>query len=81
MVRIATKEATGRPQDGPYYNGFCVQSDRSATDAWSAGDRELTRLDTRFSPAFTEDGIENFRQIIADERAAGRAPPQLKPAK
>ena len=32
-------------------------------------------------PAFTKDGIENLRQIIADERAAGRAPPQVKPAK
>jgi hypothetical protein len=31
--------------------------------------------------AFTEDGIECLRQIIADERAAGRAPPQVKPAK
>jgi len=31
--------------------------------------------------AFTEDGIENLRQIIADERAAGRAPPSVKPAK
>ena len=30
-------------------------------------------------PAFTKDGIENLRQIIADERAAGRAPPQVKP--
>ena len=32
-------------------------------------------------PAFTKDGIENLRQIIADERAAGRAPPQVKSAK
>jgi hypothetical protein len=33
--------------------------------------------------AFTEDGVENLRQIIADERAraAGRAPPSVKPAK
>jgi hypothetical protein len=30
---------------------------------------------------FTEDGIENLRQIIADERAAGRAPPSIKPAR
>ena len=29
-------------------------------------------------PAFTSDGIENLRQIIADQRAAGRAPPQVK---
>ena len=29
--------------------------------------------------AFTEDGIECLRQIIADERAAGNAPPQVKP--
>ena len=28
--------------------------------------------------AFTEYGIECLRQIIADERAAGRAPPQAK---
>jgi len=28
--------------------------------------------------AFTQDG--NLRQIIADQRAAGRAPPQTKPA-
>ncbi len=32
-------------------------------------------------PAFTQDGIENLRQIIADERAAGRAPPQAQPPK
>jgi hypothetical protein len=30
------------------------------------------------APAFTSDGIENLRQIIADQRAAGRAPPQVK---
>jgi hypothetical protein len=29
-------------------------------------------------PAFTKDGINNLRQIIAEERAAGRAPPQVK---
>ena len=29
--------------------------------------------------AFTEYGIECLRQIIADERAAGRAPPQVRP--
>ena len=29
--------------------------------------------------AFTEYGIECLRQIIADERAAGNAPPQVKP--
>jgi hypothetical protein len=32
-------------------------------------------------PAFTHDGIDNLRQIIADEPTAGRAPPQVKPAK
>jgi hypothetical protein len=32
-------------------------------------------------PAFTKDGIENLRQIIADERAAGRVPPQVNPTK
>jgi hypothetical protein len=32
-------------------------------------------------PAFARDGIENLRQIIADERAAGRAPPPVKSAK
>ena len=31
--------------------------------------------------AFTEDGIENLRQIISDERAAGRTLPSVKPAK
>ena len=31
--------------------------------------------------AFTEDGIENLRQIIVDEQTAGRAPPSIKPAK
>ena len=31
--------------------------------------------------AFTEDGIEHLRQIIVDERTAGRAPPSIKPAK
>jgi hypothetical protein len=30
---------------------------------------------------FTEYGIECLRQIIADERAAGRAPPRVNPAK
>jgi hypothetical protein len=32
-------------------------------------------------PAFTKDGIDNLRQIIADRRATGRAPPPVKPAK
>ena len=32
-------------------------------------------------PAFTEYGIECLRQIIADERAAGRAPLQTQPPK
>src|SRR5215470_925183 len=31
--------------------------------------------------AFTEDGIENLRQIVVDERTAGSAPPSIKPAK
>ena len=31
--------------------------------------------------AFTEYGIECLRQIIADERAAGNAPPQVKSTK
>jgi hypothetical protein len=31
-------------------------------------------------PAFTRDGIENLRQIIADERAAGCGP-SARPAK
>ena len=31
--------------------------------------------------AFTEYGIECLRQIIADERAAGNAPSQVKPPK
>lgn len=31
--------------------------------------------------AFTEDGIENLRQIIVDPRTAGRALPSIKPAK
>jgi hypothetical protein len=29
-------------------------------------------------PAVTRDGIECLRQIIADKRAAGNAPPELK---
>jgi len=31
--------------------------------------------------AFTEDGIECLKQIIADERAAGNAPPPVKSTK
>jgi hypothetical protein len=31
--------------------------------------------------AFTEYGIECLRQIIADERAAGNAPPEVNPTK
>ena len=30
-------------------------------------------------PAFTREGIENLRQIIADERADGRGPPAKPP--
>jgi hypothetical protein len=30
-------------------------------------------------PAFTRDGIENLRQIIADQRAAGRGTPITPP--
>jgi len=29
-------------------------------------------------PALTRDGIEYLQQIITDERAVGRAPPQVK---
>jgi hypothetical protein len=32
-------------------------------------------------PAFTDYGIECLEQIIADERAAGRAPPEIKSTK
>jgi hypothetical protein len=32
-------------------------------------------------PAFTDYGIECLEQIIADERAAGRAPPKINPTK
>lgn len=32
-------------------------------------------------PAFTEYGIECLEQIIADERAAGRAPPKTRSTK
>jgi hypothetical protein len=32
-------------------------------------------------PAFTQDGIDNLRQIIADKRAAGKAPPPQVPQK
>jgi hypothetical protein len=31
-------------------------------------------------PAFTKDGIENLRQILVDQPAAGRAPLPVKPA-
>jgi hypothetical protein len=30
--------------------------------------------------AFTEDGIECLKQIVADKRAAGKAPPPVKSA-
>jgi hypothetical protein len=30
-------------------------------------------------PAFTKDGIDNLRQIIAGQRAAGHNPPSVKP--
>ncbi len=32
-------------------------------------------------PAFTKDGIDNLRQIIADQRAASRAPTSSKAPK
>ena len=32
-------------------------------------------------PAFTEFGIECLEQTVADERAAGRAPPKVSPRK
>jgi hypothetical protein len=32
-------------------------------------------------PAFTEDGIECLKQIIADERTAGTEPPPVQAAK
>ena len=37
--------------------------------------------DLRLSVSFAEYGIECLRQTIADERAAGHAPPQVKPPK
>jgi hypothetical protein len=33
------------------------------------------------SATLTENGIENLRQIIVEERTVGRAPPKIKPAK
>ena len=30
-------------------------------------------------PAFTREGIDNLRQIVADERVAGNAPPPRPP--
>ena len=33
------------------------------------------------APAFTAYGIECLKQIIADEKAAGRAPPKIEPTK
>lgn len=30
-------------------------------------------------PAFTQDGIDNLRQIIADQRTSGRGPPPETP--
>lgn len=32
-------------------------------------------------PAFTKYGIENLKETIADERAAGRAPPPIRSPK
>ena len=37
---------------------------------YGVGDDDVT--------AFTEYGIECLKQIVADERAAGKAPPQIK---
>ena len=37
--------------------------------------------DLRLGVSFTEYGIECLRQTIADKRAAGHAPPQVKPPK
>ncbi len=37
--------------------------------------------DLRLGVSFTEYGIECLRQTIADERAAGHAPPKVKPPK
>lgn len=66
IARVA--EMLGEDED--WLHELSIAMDPEDGHLWvhDVGDRQV--------PAFTEHGIECLQQIIADERAAGRAPPK-----
>jgi hypothetical protein len=63
----------GEDEDGLHDLSIDMFPEHGSLSVYGAGEEGVT--------AFTEYGIECLRQIIADERAAGRAPPRVNPAK
>jgi hypothetical protein len=61
----------GEDEDRLHDLSISMFPEDSCLHVYGVGDDSVT--------AFTDYGIECLRQIIADERAAGNAPPQIKP--
>ena len=63
----------GEDEDWLYELSIDMFAEDGCLRVYGVGEHGLT--------AFTQYGIECLQQIITDERAAGRAPPQVKPTK
>ena len=61
----------GKDEDGPHELSIDMFPEDGRLWVYGVGEDGVT--------AFTEDGIENLRQIILDERTAGRALPSINP--
>ena len=66
-------EILGEDEDWLHELSIDMFSEDSCLRVYGVGEDGVT--------AFTDDGIECLKQIIADERAAGRAPPPVKTTK
>ncbi len=66
IARVA--EMLGEDEDWLHELSLAMDPEDGHLWVYDAGERHV--------PAFTRYGIECLQQIIADERAAGRAPPK-----
>ena len=63
-------EMLGEDEDWPYDLSINMFAEDGCLRVYGAGEDGVT--------AFTEYGIECLKQIIADERATGKAPPPIQ---
>ena len=72
-LRTATSNILGEHEDWLHELSIDMFPEDGCLHVYGPGEDGVT--------AFTKSGIECLRQITADERAAGRAPRQIKPTK